>query len=65
MRAGGTATLANLIHSGVGEQQGGVVMGNAGRGVHEGVLALLGEVVHECLADKVGGPMGIWPLRAL
>ena len=45
-----------LVHSGVGEEEGGVVEGCAGGGGDGGVGVGLGEVVYECGSYFVGRP---------
>ena len=47
-----------LVHASVGEQQGRVVVGNHGAGLHEGVGLLL-EEIHECAADAVSRPLDV------
>ena len=44
-----------LVHAGVGEEQGRVVVRHDGGAGHEGVAVLLDEEVDELLADLCGG----------
>lgn len=46
-----------LVHSCVGEEKSGVIMGDGGRRGDEGVSELVTEIRDEGLADPDGGPM--------
>lgn len=48
--------LTDLIHAGIGEEEGGVVEGDGGRGGDIGV-PLAGEKVEKGLPDAMGGPI--------
>ena len=57
LRVGGAQEAGlELVHSRVGEEEGWVIVGDHGRGRHDGVLLAL-EEIQEGLPDPLGGPL--------